>query len=169
LLIAALTLSFIIHKKASFKALGSPEDINKLNDMADSLRMSEDRVKSVTSLLSKYYVRGEEIIISAMKNDHPMAVLKVIGALFLIAQFGNYFSPLTVFWLAGNWLLIWPAIYTHKKDLIDSKYHSVRDTVLKNTDPLLKKLPNNLNVGNVANVDTSASKVTNGSDEKKSQ
>jgi len=174
ILIATLFLSFLIHKKASIKVLGSPEDINKLNDTVDSFRLSEEKVKSLTSLLSKFYVRGEEYILNAMKTDNAIHVLKVTATLLLIAQFGKYFSPFTVVWLAGNWLLVWPVIYTHKKDVIDSKYNSVKDVVMKNADPLLKKLPKSLVSSDLStSQDTNGSKDTsqdtNGSDEKKNQ
>lgn len=43
-----------------------------------------------------------------------------------------------------NWLLIWPAIYAQNKTEIDSRYKATKDAILRNVDPLLKKIPSNL-------------------------
>lgn len=102
----------------------------------------------------------------------------------MIAQLGNYVSPLTLLWLGtiysvlhvhtylfvisnvegGNWLLTWPAIYSQKKDTIDSKYNYAKEAFLKKADPLLKKLPNN-----VTHVDPSNIASADSDDGKKNQ
>lgn len=63
-----------------------------------------------------------------------------------------------------NWLLTWPAIYSQKKDNIDSKYNYVKEIFLKKADPLLKKLPNNFTQSDEPTIASTGS-----DDEKKNQ